>query len=198
MKHLKSQSLTVVMAFIGISLTAISCNSFKKTNPGDIQQVGDQQNEKVLTDDNTVAYSAIVNDIAQLSLWNIRLSELSDKTSANEPIKKLSQQVRADYQNVYNKMQGLAQEKAISVTGDISDRNKQQMLNIQNLQGTRFDSTYCALVLESNQGITALLNSLTANTTDTSLKEWISNMIILLNDHMNMASDQINIYRKPA
>jgi|SRR5579884_684321 len=147
------------------------------------------QSENVLSEqDKQVALK-----LEQAHLEEIDLGRVMKDKANNGDVKDYAKMMIDDHNNALNKIQDLLKNKGIneSVTAKSADENG-RMAALQNTSGPDLDRQYMAMMVQDHEKDLGELQSDVASVQNSDLKAYISDLIPVVEKHLNKAEDLEN------
>ena len=133
------------------------------------------------------ADAASLLDLVQHSVAEMRLAQLAQTRSTNEPIRQLAQRLIADHHRAISQLYPLAQQRGVVVpqAPDATYQAVEQRLGT--LSGAQFDVAFLEQMIGDHAKATAMLERLAATAVDPSVRAFATVQLPLIRDHQAQA-----------
>jgi putative membrane protein len=129
------------------------------------------------------ADAASLQDLARHSVTEMRLAQLAQARSTNEPIRLLAQRLIGDHHRGLSQLYPLAQQRGVVVqqAPDASYQAVEQRLSA--LSGPQFDVAFLEQMIGDHAQATAMLERLAATAVDPNVRAFASAQLPIIRDH---------------
>lgn len=191
----KEEGTLARAAFVSAFLTAIviamftlalaSCGS-KETPAKDSEVIADEKNDANYTAPKETDAAFIVNANI-INLKEIQLGQLAQSNYALKDVSELGKMMEKAHTEAMKNLESLAATKQITVSKTLTGTETEEYEKLKNMVGAEFDKAYCDLMVKGHQDAIELFTQASLHATDKDIKDWATNMLPSLKNHLEHA-----------
>jgi putative membrane protein len=184
MKHL-SPKLSSKFAAIALSaLLFTACNNAEKNNSNDPKDVAEEHNDAKFNKDKEKQAQFFV-DVAEITMQEIKLSELAEKQAQAEDIKELGKILKEDHSKSLKEIEEMAAKKMITLPVDLSKDGKDTYDKLTKKQGADFDHAYADEMVDLHTDQISKFEKMSTDAEDYEIRTWTEKKLKELRTHLD-------------
>jgi putative membrane protein len=172
---------------LAFGLTALGCNSNKAATPDTTGQAssssGTPANRNALSNSD----QQFIANAAKGNRAEVELGQMIADKATNRGVKQFAQMMVKDHSDALSQLQQLAQSKSLTLPeglpGDAQDLKQKLMSE----KGTQLDKDYISGMVEDHQKDVKEFQDAAQNAQDPDVKQWASNLVPKLQEHLQKA-----------
>lgn len=139
-----------------------------------------------------------VKDAALGGMAEVELGKLATQKAASEAVKQFGQKMVDDHTKANDQLKEVASKENISIPDSLDSKHQSRIEKLSKLSGPDFDKAYIKdQVKDHKQDVSEFKNEANAGS-DPNVKQFASNTLPILEQHLTMAKDLSKAERKPA
>lgn len=176
-------------AFVVLGLIALSLTSCKDTGkPVDTKEVAKDKNAAQFNEEASEKEATFFITIAEIDLAEIEIAKLAELKTSNAVVKQYAQQLIKNHTQSNAELKTLADKRQLAIPTSITDEGKEKYVNLDKKTGLDFDKAFInAMIDDHKKAIKKMEEASQDNDKDQTVKEWASNKIAGLTDHLQQA-----------
>jgi len=147
------------------------------------QQQTQQQSQLSQQDRQFVQQAGISNQ------FEIQAAEIAKNKAGIQPIQQFAQRMIDDHQKVGDQLSKIVKPLNVQVSKQLDDQHRQQIEKLKGLSGDQFASTYIQGQIDAHRQAISLFEKESNNGQNQELKQFASDTLPTLNDHLRSAQD---------
>lgn len=181
-KSLKFLSVSLVCTTVAITVLSLtSCNLLPKPENDETNFVAEDTPMAANED------SKILSELIALNQKEVVMSKLALEKSTNDDVTALATTLEMAHSTVLAELGKLAEDHALAIPTELSDKAHDAKHELDNLTGKAFDLAYCDMMVESHLRCIAMMESAAANAQDANFRGWASRTLPQLRLHQEEA-----------
>jgi putative membrane protein len=128
-----------------------------------------------------------VEKAAQGGMAEVQAAQLAQQKAADQKVKDFAQQMIADHTAANQKLSALAQQKGLTVPGELASKDQKDLDKLGKLDGKKFDRAYLKGQVRDHQDMLSLLQKEAKSGKDPDLKSFAQETIPTVQKHLDMA-----------
>jgi putative membrane protein len=117
----------------------------------------------------------------------VELAMLAQQKGSSEEVKNLASRLRTDHMKANDELTKIASQKNWTLPAEPTADQKNQKAKLEKLSGTAFDKAYADLMVTNHRNNIPLFERQAAKGADAELKQFASNTLPTLKEHLEMA-----------
>ena len=134
-----------------------------------------------------VADQAFLKEAADGGLGEVELGQLAVEKASNPEVKQFAQRMMTDHGKANVELARLASKKGVDLPSEPGQKNKATKEQLSKLSGEEFDEAYMFAMLKAHNEDIAEFKAESANGTDSDVKQFASETLPTLQDHLKQA-----------
>ena len=130
-----------------------------------------------------------LKDAAQLDQKEIALASVAESRSQNNMVKELARMLRADHQQDYAQLQGLAQTHGVALETAPNWMNQREIDHLQNVKEADLDQAYAKMMLKGHVKAIKFFEKNSADIQEQDIKQYALNTLPTLRKHLQRAEE---------
>ena len=172
-----SALLAVAGLFVTLSGLALAQKSDDATNPNGKSRMSD---------------AAFAREAAIGGLEEVQLGRLAVQRATNEKVREFGQRMIDDHTKAGDELKSIAAKDNITLPGDIGPKQHALMDKLSRMNGAEFDRAYMRDMVRDHEKDIAAFQNEASNGMNMDLKNWASNTLPTLQEHLRLAKDAEN------
>ena len=132
---------------------------------------------------------AFVRDAAQGNMAEVQMGKVASTKAENPDVKNFAKHMVDDHSANEQKLKDLASKKGVTLPTDISENDKNELAQLEKLNGAEFDRAYISAMVQDHQKDVSKFESEANNGKDNDVKSFASDTLPTLQHHLQMAKD---------
>jgi len=130
-----------------------------------------------------------VVDVAKDSMAEVELGKLAVQKAVKPEVKQFGQRMIDDHTKANDELKTLAQQKGITLPGDVDPKGNALKARLEKLSGEQFDRTFMqAMLMDHRKAVNAFKRE-SASGRDPDVKSWAAKTLPTLEEHLKQAQD---------
>jgi putative membrane protein len=130
-----------------------------------------------------------VVDVAKDSMAEVELGRLAVQKAVKPEVKQFGQRMIDDHSKANDELKTMAQQKGITLPGDIGPKANALKARLEKLSGEQFDRTFMqAMLMDHRKAVNAFKHE-SASGQDPDVKAWAAKTLPTLEEHLKQAQD---------
>ncbi|MCE3279030.1 MAG: hypothetical protein K0S44_1221 [Bacteroidetes bacterium] len=176
---------TIKITGLALSLLSIvACDNTKNRNSNDSKDVAEEHNDAKFNKDKEKEADFFV-EITDMTIQEIKLSELAEKQAQADDIKELGKILREDHSKSLKEIEEMARKKMITLPVDISKDGKDNYEDISKKQGQEFDHAYADEMVDLHTLQISKFEKMATDAEDYELRKWTETKLKELRTHLD-------------
>ena len=139
-----------------------------------------------------------VKDAALGGMAEVELGKLATQKAASEAVKQFGQKMVDDHTKANDQLKEVASKENITIPDSLDSKHQSRIEKLSKLSGPDFDKAYIKdQVKDHKQDVSEFKNEANAGS-DPNVKQFASNTLPILEQHLTMAKDLSKAEKKPA
>jgi putative membrane protein len=130
-----------------------------------------------------------IKEAGEGGLAEVELGKLATEKASNPEVKKFGQRMVDDHSKANDELKSLAQQKNVTVPGELGAKDKAAKDRLSKLSGAAFDRRYMALMVSDHSKDVSEFRQESQRGKDDDVKAFASKTLPTLEDHLKMARD---------
>jgi putative membrane protein len=135
----------------------------------------------------SAADKKFVMEAAQGGLAEVQMGQLAAQKGQSDAVKQFGQKMVDDHGKANDQLKQLAQQKNVAIPSDVSSKDKADMDKLSKLSGDAFDKAYAQHMVMDHKKDVAEFKKESTSGKDNDVKNWASQTLPTLQDHLKMA-----------
>jgi putative membrane protein len=131
-------------------------------------------------------------DAAQGGMAEVQFGNLAKDKASSDAVKTFGQKMIDDHSKANDQLKSIASQQGISLPTGIGAKNQAELDRLSKLSGKEFDQAYMKLMLSDHRKDIAEFHKEANNGKDSSLKQFASNTLPTLEEHLQLAESTAN------
>lgn len=176
---------TAILALSTITVFMTSCTN----NPRKIEDkaVAAEINEQNQDPKYNQQDAQFLIEMAELNLEEIQLGQLAQKNGGSQEVRSLGKMMEDAHSHSFNDLTVLAQNKVVTIPTELNSNGSAFFTKMSAMKGKDFDKEYSAIMVEDHKKSIDLLGRIAAEANDQDIRQWASNTLPVLNEHLDHA-----------
>lgn len=132
---------------------------------------------------------AFAKDAASGGMAEVKLGELAQEKGASSTVKEFGKRMETDHSKADDRLKSVASKDNISLPSDMSAKDRATYDRLSKLSGTEFDRAYALDMVKDHESDVAAFKKEAANGTNADMKQFASETLPTLEDHLKLARD---------
>lgn len=147
-----------------------------------------------------VTTEEFVNKATISDIFEVRSGKLAADKAKNEDVKDFGEQMVEDHSETTDELMELIQDENIDVQPptELDEKHQANLDKLKNLSGAKFDQTYIPMQVLAHENAVNLFQDYSESGDNDPLKEWASDTLPTLKDHLEEARELNEELSKPA
>jgi putative membrane protein len=128
-----------------------------------------------------------MNKAAQGGMAEVELGQLATEKGQSDDVKKFGQRMVDDHSKANDQLKSLASQKGVTLPTDVSAKDKALKSRLSNMSGSQFDHAYIQAMVKDHKEDIAEFQKEANSGKDSDVKNWASQTLPTLQDHLKMA-----------
>jgi putative membrane protein len=131
----------------------------------------------------------LVKAAAQGGMAEVKLGQLAADKAQNPKVTQFGQKMVADHSKAGDELKSVAQQKMITLPGDIAPKDHALMTRLSGLSGAEFDKAYMSAMVKDHETDIADFQKEADNGRDPDFKTFAGKTLPTLQEHLRMAKE---------
>ncbi len=131
-------------------------------------------------------------DAAQSSMLEIKLGELAQRNGSSQDVKDMAGMIIRDHRDASDKLKTITDAKNIQLDANLDDDHQDKYDDLASKTGRDFDMAYADMMVKSHEKSISKFEKQEEKGEDMELKNFASNTLPTLRNHLEMAKDMQN------
>lgn len=162
-----------------------ACES--KNKPEDTKEVAEEANEAKFEDTEIEDDTEWAVAVADMSMLEVKLSELALQRSTVPAVKELAQTMVTDHGKAGEELKTLAGQKNISLPAGLSEKSQKKYNDLSEKTGKDFEDAYTDCMVKDHKDAVDKFKKQAEKGEDADLKSWAAGKVATLENHLEMA-----------
>jgi len=128
-----------------------------------------------------------VLEAASGGMMEVQLGQTAEQKAASPDVKSFGHRMATDHGKANSELQQLAQNKSVTLPGELQAPHKEVVDQVSKQSGDAFDKTYMRDMVKDHAEDVAKFQKMSAQAQDPDLKRWVSKTLPTLEEHLRMA-----------
>jgi putative membrane protein len=185
MKNKFGKLMTASLLISGITLFT-SCEENKKAEneEKDPKEVAEDHNDAKFNK-NKEKDAQLLVDAAEMSLKEIKVGELAQKTAVSAEVKKMGQKMATEHKKSLDEISKIAEKKMITVPKETSEESEKDYKSLMEKTGKEFDKHYCDMMVDDHKDAVDKFEKASTDSEDYEIKSMAGKMLPTLRTHLD-------------
>lgn len=183
-----------LIAWIGVlSFMVGACNQSGKGSVDNADSANAAKIDSGATGINADDASFMV-EVANGGMTEVALSKLAEQKASSQRVKDFASMMVKDHTQANDRLKSIASSKNVTLPDSLSEKSKGVLEKLTNAKSINFDKQYMQVMLDDHQATVKKLEDGTQQSQDTQLKQWISNVLPVVQMHLDSAVSINQLY----
>jgi putative membrane protein len=139
-----------------------------------------------------------VNKAAEGGMAEVQLGQIAAEKGNSAEVKQFGQRMVDDHSKANDQLKSLAQQKGVTLPADLNAKDKALKDKLSNMSGEQFDRTYMSHMVTDHKQDVAEFKKESTSGKDSEVKQWASQTLPTLEDHLKQAQQIASTEKSPA
>lgn len=130
-----------------------------------------------------------VMNTAMAGIAEVAAGQMASSKGTSPDVKNFGNRMVGDHGKSNDELKSLAQNKGLALPSDTDQEHKDAAQKLSSASGAAFDKAYIAQMVKDHEKAVADFTKESQNAKDPDLKQWATNTLPTLQDHLKMAKD---------
>jgi putative membrane protein len=163
------------------------CSSDKAATPDTSQSSQPSNSSATAANAPSNADQQFINNAAQGNRAEVELGRMMESKATNRNVKQFAQMMVKDHTDALNQLQQLAQAKNITLPSGLPSDAQDLKQKLSSDHGAQTDKDYVSGMVEDHQKDVKEFQDAAQNAHDPDVKQWASNLVPKLQEHLQKA-----------
>ena len=187
---------------LSAGLLALACNKEEKTNAGAAGTTDTSTSAATTASDTSATTSttssaplnaadtAFVNKAAQGGMAEVAVSQTAATKGTNADVKNFANRMVTDHGKANDELKQLVSNKGVTLPTETDDEHKKAAADLDKKKaGKDYDKAYMSAMVKDHEKVVKAFEDESKSAADPDLKNWVTNTLPTLKDHLKMAKD---------
>lgn len=194
--NMKTPAILLSLAIVGIMA---ACNNRTQTSNQDsipagdtglTQDVAQDINKDVLTDDSLRDDSRNITKAAEDGLYEVKLTSSAKTKASAASVKELADHMQKAHEKLNQQLAELATKKNVTIPSALEESKEKDIAKILEKTGKDFDKAFVDDLIDKHEKAIDLFEKTSQNAQDPEVKDWFTKTLPELRSHLEMAKTE--------
>lgn len=181
---MKQRRLLFNSLFLIVVSTFLPASCSEASKPEDEIKTAKEHNDEKFDNEKEKVADFVVN-VAEMSLNEMQLGELSQGNAHHAKVKELGKMMVEDHRKAHDELSKLAEGKSITIPGSVSEEKRRACDRLGKKTGEEFDKEYCEMVADSHKEAIRKFEEVAEEGSDDEIRAWASKQLPRLRMHLD-------------
>lgn len=184
--------MAIAFAICGLVLLQACNTEGNRGNTAENDQaiVEDDRNEQVTAQNqgwDQQKQKDFISSAAEINMEEIKAGELAQEKAQDQEVQEYGQTLKEHHQSNKQKLQDLAQQMNVQLPNDLPSKKQEKIQELRNTEAGQFEEEFLSTMVKGHEDAVKKFEEAERNVTDEELKDYVSETLPKLRDHLEKA-----------
>jgi putative membrane protein len=140
--------------------------------------------------DLSAADKKFIEKVASANQAEIQSAQMAAQKASDQHVKDVAQQMLTDHTDAGQKLTALAQQKGVTIPGELAPTDQKQVDKFSKLDGKKFDRAYVKAEIKDHKEMLAVLKKESTGGKDSDVKSFAAQLMPTIQKHLDMLENK--------